>query len=477
MKKKVLSILLAAAMAFSLTACGNKNQPADSTPAGEPSSGEAAGGETTGDAGEFSWDKFAGQKINIMFVEHTLTTDMINEIESFEELTGIEVNYTTIPEANYFDKISALLSSQSDTLDIFMTGPYQIWQYASSGYMVDFDTFLNNPSMVDPGYHVEDFYEAVLNSCRWSCNTGEAMGSGSLWGIPLNFEADVMVYNKRLLEEKNLQVPTTTEELTKACEALQNHSGNGTYAFACRGSLSWATLITAYQSFYTTYGGTDFELGADGKMVSTVNRPEGVEATEWFVDLVKKGGSSTWASTTYAEAVGDVGAGTAAICVDASGSCLSVCLENASEEWENLAIAPIPVAKAGQDPMTQIYSWSLAMNNASKAKDASWYFIQYITMPDTLHDMFVAESYSNPTRQSTFESEDYQAILAGVDGYIEAFEASVDNCTMYYTPNSHAFEVLEGWCQTIQELVEGKYGSTQEGMDKLADTLTNIVNQ
>ena len=48
---------------------------------------------------------------------------------------------------------------------------------------------------------------------------------------------------------------------------------------------------------------------------------------------------------------------------------------------------------------------------------------------------------------------------------------------MYYTPNSHAFEVLEGWCQTIQELVEGKYGSTQEGMDKLADTLTNIVNQ
>lgn len=476
MKKKVLSILLTAAMVFSLTACGSKQAPADSAPANEPAASGEAAGETAGDSGEFSWDKFAGQKINIMFVEHTLTTAMIDKIEGFEELTGIEVNYTTIPEANYFDKISALLSSQSDTLDIFMTGPYQIWQYASSGYMVDFDTYLNNPSMVDPGYKVEDFYEAVLNSGRWSCNTGEAMGSGSLWGIPLSFETDVMLYNKRLLEENNLQVPTTMEELTKACEVLQNHSGNGTYAFACRGSLSWATLITAYQSFYTTYGGTDFEL-VDGKMVSTVNKPEGVEATEWFVDLVKKSGSNTWASATYADAVGDVGAGTAAICVDASGCCLSICLENASEEWENLAIAPIPVAKAGQDPMTQIYCWSLAMNNASKAKDASWYFIQYITMPDTLQDMFVAEGCSNPTRQSVFESDDYQAILAGVDGYIETFETSVDNCTMYYTPNSHAFEVLEGWCQVIQELVEGKYSSTQEGMDKLADTLTNIVNQ
>ena len=479
MKKKALAVLLTAAMVGSLTACGGGGGTESSTADTETveTTDEAPLEESGGDSGEFAWDKYAGEEINIMFVEHTLTTDMINEIEGFEELTGITVNYTTIPEANYFDKISALLSSQSDTLDIFMTGPYQIWQYASSGYMVDFDTFLNDPSKVDPEYNVDDFYESVLDSCRWSLETGESTGSGSLWGIPLNFESDVMVYNKRLFEENNIEVPTTTAELMDACVALQNHSGDGTYAFACRGSLSWATLITAYQSFFTTYGGKDFEIGDDGKLVSTVNSEAAVAATDWYVDLIQQGGSSTWASTTYAQAVGDVGAGTAAICVDASGSCLSVCLEDSSEEWENLAIAPIPVAEEGQDPMTQLYSWSMAINSASKAQDAAWYFVQYITMPDTLHDMFVAESYSNPTRKSTFEAEDYQAILAGVDGYIETFEATVDNCTNYYTPNSYAFEVLESWCQTIQELVEGKYDSTQAGMDQLADTLTGIVNQ
>ena len=164
------------------------------------------------------------------------------------------------------------------------------------------------------------------------------------------------------------------------------------------------------------------------------------------------------------------------MCVDASGSCLSVCLPNASEEWENLAIAPLPTKTAGQDPLTQLYCWSMAINSASKSQEAAWYFIQYVTMPDTLHDMFVAESYSNPTRRSTFEAEDYQAILAGVDGYIETFEKTAENCTMYYTPNAYAFEVLESWCATVQELVEGKYASTQEGLDKLAATLEEIVN-
>ena len=462
MKKKVLAAFMAMCTLASSFAVGVAAE--DTTEAAEAS------------AGSFDWKKYAGEKINVMFVEHTLTTDMINEIEGFEELTGIEVQYTIIPEANYFDKVSALLSSKSDSLDIFMTGPYQIWQYAASGYMTDFDTFLNDPEKVDPEYNVEDFYESVLNSCRWDGVSGDATGTGGLWGIPLNFEADVMVYNKRLLEEKGLEVPTTTDELYEVATALQNHSGDGTYGFACRGSLSWATLITAYQSFFTTYGGKDFEIGDNGELTSIVNNEAGVAATDWFVKLVQDSGSTKWASTTYAEAVGDVGAGTAAICVDASGSCLSVCLENSSEEWENLAIAPLPVAEEGQDPMTQIYSWSMAINSASKAQDASWYFIQYITMPDTLHDMFVAESYSNPTRKSTFEAEDYQAILSGVDGYIDTFEKTAENCTMYYTPNAYAFEVLESWCSTIQELVEGKYESTQAGMDALADTLTKIVN-
>jgi multiple sugar transport system substrate-binding protein len=412
-----------------------------------------------------------------MFVEHTLTTDMINQIKGFEDKTGIKVTYTTIPEANYFDKVSALLSSKSDTLDIFMTGPYQIWQYAAAGYMVDFDKYLNDASMVSPDYNEKDFYQAVLNSCRWDCVTGDATGTGSLWGIPLNFEADVLVYNKRLLKEKNLTVPKTTDELLSTCTALQNHSGEGTYGFACRGTLSWATPITAYQSFYTTFGGTDFKAGDDGKLVSTVNEKAGVDATDWFVKLVQNGGSSTWASTTYADAVGDVGAGTAGMCVDASGSCLSVCLKDSSAEWNNLAISTLPVPKEGDTPKTQLYAWSLAINSASKAQDAAWYFIQYITMPDVLHDMFVAESYSNPTRASTFDSDDYQAILSGVDGYIDTFKATVDNCTMYYTPNAHAFEVLETWCATLQDLVEKKYDSTQAGMDALADQLTTIVNE
>ena len=47
---------------------------------------------------------------------------------------------------------------------------------------------------------------------------------------------------------------------------------------------------------------------------------------------------------------------------------------------------------------------------------------------------------------------------------------------MYYTPETYFFEVSQTWCQTLQELVEGKYASTQEGMDKLKEKLDEIVS-
>ena len=474
MKGKVqaaVGLLLSVAL---IAGCGSGGGASSSSGTGTESTASASGSGTS--ATEFSWDRYSGSSINVMFVEHTLTTDMVNELESFTDKTGIKVEYTIIPEANYFDKVSALLNSKSDTIDIFMTGPYQLWQYASAGYMVDFDKYLNDPSMVSPDYKPDDFYESVLNAERWSGVQGDEPGTGSLWGIPLNFESDVLLYNKKLLKDNGIELPKTTKELSDACKALQKHSGEGTYGFATRGTLSWATLITAYQSFYTTYGAKDFEKADDGSFKAVVNSPEAVEATDWYVDLVKNGGSPKFSSMTYADAVGDVGAGTAAFAVDASGSCRSVCLPDSSEEWENLAIAPLPTPEEGQDAKTQLYCWSLAMNSASKNQDAAWYLIQYLTMPDTMHDMFVAESYANPTRKSVFEADDYQSLLKGIDGYIDTFETEVDNCTMYYTPNSHAFEILERWCQTIQDLVEDKYSSTQDAMDELAKDLDNIAN-
>ena len=61
-------------------------------------------------------------------------------------------------------------------------------------------------------------------------------------------------------------------------------------------------------------------------------------------------------------------------------------------------------------------------------------------------------------------------------GFVDTFEATVDTTKMLYIPESYFFEVSQTWCQTLQDLVEGKYSSTQEGMDDLKEKLDEIVS-
>ena len=93
---------------------------------------------------QFSWDMCSGDTITVLFNEHQYVAPIIDKMEDFEKLTGIKVEHSTIPESNYFDKIGTLLNAKSDKLDIFMTGPYQIWEYGSAGYMEDLQPYIDN---------------------------------------------------------------------------------------------------------------------------------------------------------------------------------------------------------------------------------------------------------------------------------------------------------------------------------------------
>lgn len=470
--KSILCMVLAMVVMFTMTACGGSEKEekdkSDSTQGSE---------SKTAENGEFSWDMCKGQTIQVLFNEHPYSAAITEHIKDFEELTGIKVQHSTIPETNYFDKVSVLLNSGGDNLDIFMTGPYQIWEYAGAGYMEDLDPFIQDPAKTSPDWQAEDFYQTILDSGRWDRISGHTMGEGSLWGLPMGYESDVLVYNKRILEEHGIEVPKTTSELLEAASALQGHSGENTYGVALRGELGWASLITAYQCFYSMWGGKDF-AAEDGKLVSQVNSPEAVEMTDWYVKLIQQGGSPTWAKATWYDLVTDIGNGTAAMMIDSSSCCFTPCVPGASKEAENLVVTTIPRPDgAGEDDDAyQLWTWSLAMNSASEKKDASWLFLQYFTSSEFHVKAFEHAQTVNAPRQSTTDSASYSAMVDAVQGYTEATEATVDATKMYYTPETEVFNVLYEWCATIQELTEGKYASTQEGMDELKETLDKIVS-
>ncbi len=466
--KKLIAIVVAMMLVLSLAACGGASKEAPKaadntqpdTKAAEPEKQDASSGKA------FSWDIEKGKKIKVLFNQHPYAEAIIKKLPEFESKTGIKVEYSITPEENYFDKVTTSLNSKSGDPDLFMTGAYQIWEYAPPGYVQDLSKFIGDKSLTAADYNVEDFYPGILGSLRWDLVAGHKTGTGPQWALPLGFEGYNLAYNKRVFAEKGLKPPTTTDELLETAAKLKEFNGKGTYGLAIRGTRNWATIHPGYMTTFATWGAKDFEV-ENGKLVSKVNSPEAVAMTDYWLKLIKEGGSPTWSSYTWYQAGADLGAGKAAMLFDADCNGYFQNPDGASKEAGNIAWVPAPLPAGKDKVLSNMWTWAMGMNAASKNQTAAWLFLQYFTSKDYSLWASVNAKVVDPARKSVFEDPSFQEVLKKSEGYADSFKAQIDGTAIQFTPQPHFFETTTEWAATLQDLVGGKYKSTQEAMDAL----------
>ncbi|WP_347835045.1 extracellular solute-binding protein [Gracilibacillus sp. JCM 18860] len=177
--KKTLFALVGLLLLMLLFACSNESATKDG---GEDSGGAESANREPFD--EFDWKRFDGEEIEVMLNQHPYADAMIERIPEFEEKTGITVNHSlTPPEENYFDKLTTSLNAQNGNPDVFMTGAYQVWEYATAEYIQELDSFIEDETRTSPEYDVDDFYEGILGAGRWDGVPGHPVGGRrSLYG-------------------------------------------------------------------------------------------------------------------------------------------------------------------------------------------------------------------------------------------------------------------------------------------------------
>ncbi len=423
-------------------------------------------------AGEFDWKAHSGKSISVMLVQHPYAEGITQKIAQFEKETGIKVNHATIPEENYFDKLTTSISSRQGEPDVFMTGAYQTWEYAPPGYMVDLDKFLKDPSKTSPDYNYDDFFPGIVGALRWDMVPGHKTGTGSLWALPIGFECYQLTYNKEILQKYagTSTIPTDWDEFMKLTAKLNRFEGEGTYGVAVRGSRNWATIHPGYISVFALYGAQDIAI-EDGRLVSKVNSPEAVAMTDAWVKMIREGGSPTWASYTWYQCGADLGAGKAAIMFDASNNGFFQNVAGATSQAGKLAAAPIPLPKGQKEVKSNLWVWALGMNSASKQQDAAWYFIQWFTARPFQYASVIDWKSVDPPRRSVFEDPVFQTKVKEMDGYVESFAKTIGGTTILFTPNPYFFELTTEWAAVLQDIVSGQYATTQEGMDALKEKM------
>jgi multiple sugar transport system substrate-binding protein len=473
--QRIITLSLAVVMVLSLAACGGATATTATTTAAAATTAAASGETTKAAASTFDWKAQSGKTLRVMFNQHPYAEAIIKKLPDFEAKTGIKVEYSLTPEENYFDKVTTALNSKSGDPDIFMTGAYQVWEYAPAGYVEDLSTYINDPAKTGPEYDFADFYPGVTGSLQWDLIAGHKTGSGAQWALPLGFEMYTMAYNKKIFAEKGLKPPTTMAELADVCTKLNEFDGPGTYALAIRGSRNWATIHPGYMTTYATYGAQDFVVEGD-KLVSKVNSPEAVKMTDEWVKLIKSGGAPSWSGYTWYQAGADLGAGKAAMLYDADCNGYFQNVEGASQEAGNIAWIPAPLPEGKTANNSNLWTWAIAMNASSKNKDAAWYFMQYFTGKEYSLWASVNAKVVDTARKSVMEDPSFKAVLDKADGYAAAFNAQIATTGIQFTPQPHFFETTTEWAATLQDIVGGKYKTTQEAMDKLKTKMDDIVS-
>lgn len=204
-------------------------QGAATVPAAAPA---ASGTSSAADAAFVAAAKpFKGHKVTIMMSAGPWGKSHEQMLPAFNQLTGLNVVYDSIPEPNIGTKLQATVMSRSGEYDAVVMVWDVMAQYIKAGLIADLSTFAKRSDF--PQFDITEYPQPIVNFLT----TG-----GKLWGIPVSVAAQISHYRKDLFDAAGLKAPTadTTwqgvydqgKALTKdgIQGVLMEMSGGGIYA-------------------------------------------------------------------------------------------------------------------------------------------------------------------------------------------------------------------------------------------------------
>ena len=295
MKKKVISILLAAAMVMSMAACGEKE--ADAPAEGKRAESEVTQGSTeeTAESKELENGRFAETRQIVVEIydrgndggsdpENNMYTEYIKK--GMLEEHNVEVTFKKVPRWTEVEELNNLLAAGTAP-DICVTYSYPtVLTYAKMGGVIDLKNY------------VEDYREEVPNLWNWlgedNIYWDKNPKDGTLWAIEgkrAEQQRIVTFVRKDWLEKLNRKEPTTRQEFEDMLVAFQENAelllgkdADKIIPFSVSYDIGWraSNLITSFMDPEIT--DKEFYVnGFDDRMVTQNGTKEAVRLlNKWY---------------------------------------------------------------------------------------------------------------------------------------------------------------------------------------------------
>ncbi len=264
--KKILAISSIVLFVMSLLACGRFGGTTTTT-----SESTTDTTQTTSEGQTTTW----GDKITIGYWNSLTGADgvvMRQLVQMFNtEYAGrIEVSETFTNEIDYYTNLN-LLVPMGRGPDVAIMHSYLVQSYANHELIIPIENYIN-ASGVD--IQTEDYITDVINSLYFEAK---------LYGIPLDIHTVGIYYNKTLLQQYGLSVPTNRQQLISAAKTVQ------TGEKAAGRNNFWGLPISSVwpsEWIFTTalYQNNGLEIDQNGD--PAYNSPQGIAALKAVTDLI-----------------------------------------------------------------------------------------------------------------------------------------------------------------------------------------------
>ena len=419
---------------------------------------------------KINWRAYDGQKLTIGLNKHPYTESLLPLIPEFEALTGIKVEYLILPEQEYFSKLVADLSQQRGEFTVIMTGPMRNWQYSTPGWIIPLDSFLNDPKLTDKAwYKPEDFFPGLIAANRWNGKNGGGVGEGPLYSLPVLSESYILAYRKDIFDQYKIKVPTTLEEMAEAARLVKKNAGID--GIVARGIPAASTIATGFISGAKSYAdGKWHEI--DENLNTRFHDPVHVKFVQLWVDMVRESGPANWANMTWYNAMESFAAGQAGMFADADFFAATYEDPSKSKVAGKVGYALIPAGPGGKT-YSALWTWALGMSNATKNKEAAWYFIQWATSARTLLNATVEFRNYNPSRASVMNNPQVQKIMGGWGNYLSVVQKNLETARVGWVPNPERTRLGDIWARALHE-VYFKRLSAEEALKRASAEMDKV---
>lgn len=370
--KKVVLGFAAMAGAFVLASCGNT----DDTGSDSNDTGGTADSET----------------VNITFW-HAMTGPHQDAITELVDAFNDSQDQFIVEEQNQGDYDTLLQSimasgSSGDLPTLSQVTPGNVPDLASNQLLVPLDDLL----ISDSGFtqdELDDIYPGFMDSSIYE---------GMTYAMPFSKSTRIMFYNQDILDEYDVEVPATWDEV-EALGELMEEDEEGRIAIGFENSYEMEYETIARQN------GADF---IDSETLETaIDSPESVDALTFLIDLIDQGYARTAGEDGFFS--GPFARGESALYIGSSAGIAHVAAP-AEENGISWGTAEIPTYNDTQLTLFAGNDLAVFASATEEEQEAAVAFIKFLLEPENTAEWAMATGYV-PIRRSALEVSAYQEFL------------------------------------------------------------------